>query len=875
MSLPTSTETFTAANGTALTTYSSSWSLNAGDFAIQTNRLVPNGATSTTECAARWNADTFPNDQYAEATVPSLSGGGVNERSGVGVRIATDGSANYYGLYYDDDLSNVLMFKVVAGVWTQLGAAFAALAAGDVIRLEVIGTTLEYFKNTVSQGTRTDTDLTAGSAGVVGKGISAAQSLDDWTAGSLAGTAADTGTAMASIVESDVVSGAKTIITTLTGETFAPASVPQNPIYVGGQVGGRAGSTSTSSVNFVLTGGIDTLPRAGDYVIIEVTVGSAGRNNPQAITTPAGYSAIGQLNSASAAFDTSMNVSRKFMGGTPDTSFTLPSTGNIQDAQRYLVQVWRNVDPTTPDDVTPVSATGAGVTSRPNPGSITPVTAGAVVVILGAGAAGTGANYTAPANYTTDFLTGFTADTNDALIGGGYRTDWTSGAEDPAAFGGGSNTTSDSWAAYTLALRPAPALTPFDDARQARIDGLVSAQSEANGWNAERPNIPVTAVVRTSDTVCTITLPALSAYDITAQETVTDTIPGSILAGGNPIVATPTFTIDPSGGGGPAASGSGLASAASRVIASGFKSTSGAGVARAATRTISTGAKGAVSFGAVSSAERAIATGAKGASGAGIVSSASRVTGIGASNPPVTGYGLSKSASRVVATGTKGASSAAASTAASKAITTGIKGAIGAAVIHDSTFALEAGIKSGFGAGVARAIVSATTTGAKAVAGGGTSSSAERVIAFGSSAAIIGGFGKASTASRVTAAGFKNTQGQARAGADARTIAIGVKTSGAPARAASSSRATAFGFKSTSGAARVSGCGSDNATGIKGAFGTFKVNAQARVTSIPASARFLVVVVSATSQYDVRNSSTSALEATATGQSQFNLRSST
>jgi hypothetical protein len=85
--------------------------------------------------------------------------------------------------------------------------------------------------------------------------------------------------------------------------------------------------------------------------------------------------------------------------------------------------------------------------------------------------------------------------------------------------------------------------TTFDDVRQAIIDGLVSAQSEANGWNATRSSIPVTAVVRTSDTVATITLPAIGTYDITANETVTSTVPASTTGSGSSIVAAPTFSI--------------------------------------------------------------------------------------------------------------------------------------------------------------------------------------------------------------------------------------------------------------------------------------------------------------------------------------------
>ena len=80
---------------------------------------------------------------------------------------------------------------------------------------------------------------------------------------------------------------------------------------------------------------------------------------------------------------------------------------------------------------------------------------------------------------------------------------------------------------------------------QALIDGIVSAQSETNGWNAERSGIATSDVARTSDSVATLTLPALGTYDITAQETLTDTVPTAVLViGAGAIVATPTFTID-------------------------------------------------------------------------------------------------------------------------------------------------------------------------------------------------------------------------------------------------------------------------------------------------------------------------------------------
>jgi len=50
-------------------------------------------------------------------------------------------------------------------------------------------------------------------------------------------------------------------------------------------------------------------------------------------------------------------------------------------------------------------------------------------------------------------------------------------------------------------------------------------------------------VTRTSSTVVTVTLPAFAGYDVTADETITVTIPATAVASGSPIVATPTFDV--------------------------------------------------------------------------------------------------------------------------------------------------------------------------------------------------------------------------------------------------------------------------------------------------------------------------------------------
>ncbi len=87
----------------------------------------------------------------------------------------------------------------------------------------------------------------------------------------------------------------------------------------------------------------------------------------------------------------------------------------------------------------------------------------------------------------------------------------------------------------------------FDAQRQAIIDGLDSAQSEANGWNAEvRDQLGVTSVVRTSSSVATITIAAADVgdYRIDDPDVVTVTVPNAALVTSTgDITGTPTFTV--------------------------------------------------------------------------------------------------------------------------------------------------------------------------------------------------------------------------------------------------------------------------------------------------------------------------------------------
>lgn len=92
--------------------------------------------------------------------------------------------------------------------------------------------------------------------------------------------------------------------------------------------------------------------------------------------------------------------------------------------------------------------------------------------------------------------------------------------------------------------------TVFADIRADIIAGLTSAQSETHGWNADVKTAltsSLTSVVRTSDTVVTITLPAVSTYDITVPETITATVPASAVVSAAQVVALPTFDVTTTG----------------------------------------------------------------------------------------------------------------------------------------------------------------------------------------------------------------------------------------------------------------------------------------------------------------------------------------
>jgi len=71
----------------------------------------------------------------------------------------------------------------------------------------------------------------------------------------------------------------------------------------------------------------------------------------------------------------------KIMGASPDTSVTMPGSGDSRDATTYVASAFRGVDTTTPMDATPVMDEDLTATAPATPPQITTVTANAMLVV--------------------------------------------------------------------------------------------------------------------------------------------------------------------------------------------------------------------------------------------------------------------------------------------------------------------------------------------------------------------------------------------------------------------------------------------------------------------------------------------------------------
>lgn len=183
MTLP-ATDSFVAANGTVLTTYSTKWTAIKNNLVINTNAAAPGAFFD--RCAAIWNDDVFANDQYSQAILTAIDGSGT-----VWTGVAARGTAgNYYGFNVTGGARELISY--IAGAGTVLASDSVTCLVGDVLKLVIAGTLLTASVNGVSVFSVTNAGLAAGSAGLSAVGHftgSVASRVSTWEGGNGSGGA--------------------------------------------------------------------------------------------------------------------------------------------------------------------------------------------------------------------------------------------------------------------------------------------------------------------------------------------------------------------------------------------------------------------------------------------------------------------------------------------------------------------------------------------------------------------------------------------------------------------------------------------------------------------------------------------------------------
>lgn len=221
--------------------------------------------------------------------------------------------------------------------------------------------------------------------------------------------------------------------------------------FVGAATLSNVGDSTERLIHLnALTGGTDTHVQPGDLIILGFCIAiTSGTDRSAAMLSP-GFTQAAYVLGTDIMF-THLSCQYRVADKT-DCAVIVPGTAGGSSGQAAIAYVFRGVDQTTPLDVAVTTASGSN-TGQPNAPSITPSTSGAVVVAVhGAG----NTAFAAPLT-TSDLSNLVQTQGNDTWPGqvaiGWY--DWVSGAFNPAALGGGSISTSSSWAAVSMALRPA------------------------------------------------------------------------------------------------------------------------------------------------------------------------------------------------------------------------------------------------------------------------------------------------------------------------------------------------------------------------------------------------------------------------------------
>ena len=155
----TFSDNFDRANGAL----GSNWT-GVSDGALAISAQAAAGTHASGISGDIWTAESYSSNQYSQVGVTSaqLTGG---QWIGPAVRLQEGGQNGYAGIYnWNNGSPELMLFKRTGGKWAQLGKSYSSgpLAAGTVLKLEAVGSTLAFLENGTERIAVYDPALTGG-----------------------------------------------------------------------------------------------------------------------------------------------------------------------------------------------------------------------------------------------------------------------------------------------------------------------------------------------------------------------------------------------------------------------------------------------------------------------------------------------------------------------------------------------------------------------------------------------------------------------------------------------------------------------------------------------------------------------------------------
>lgn len=201
------TDDFNRANSTDL---GANWVEVSGDWSIISNQLSPGVDTGTVVLRAAGAMDS--SDHYAQITIAVTAAAS----QGVWCR----GNSNIsQGYLWRNDGTSWDLFSVVSNTFTVIGTFSGAASAGDIAKIQAVGSTIKGYVNGVERVSVVNTAVTTGTSVGLRSGTTAGIRYDDFAAADM--TAGATLGVATAVEAGQSFAGSKTAALGTAGETAA------------------------------------------------------------------------------------------------------------------------------------------------------------------------------------------------------------------------------------------------------------------------------------------------------------------------------------------------------------------------------------------------------------------------------------------------------------------------------------------------------------------------------------------------------------------------------------------------------------------------------------------------------------------------------